>query len=198
VQALARQAPGLPLAPGQGERREFESSRHGTWACILSRHVVTGQIVAPHGGAPRTEADFLAPGQAVVASDPSVHRWPFVVDHLDIHRSASLVRFVTAESKLELDLGAKGTRGILANCQARAAFLRDPSHRLVCHDTPKHTSWMNQIEIWVSLLVRKLLQRGAFTSVADLKSKILAVIDDDNRTMAKPFTWTYQGKVLAA
>ena len=198
VQALERKHPGLPLAPGKVERREFEYIRHGTCACILSRNVVTGQIVAPHCGATRTEADFLAHVQAVVASDPSVHRWHFVVDHLDIHRSASLVRVVAAESKLELDLGEKGKRGMLANRQSRAAFLRDPSHRLVFHYTPKHTSWMNQIEIWLSILVRKLLKRGSFTSVTDLKSKILAFIDSYNRTMAKPFTWTYQGKVLAA
>ena len=160
VQALERKAPGLPLAPGKVARREFEYIRHGTCACILSRNVVTGQIVAPHCGATRTEADFLAHVQAVVASDPSVHRWHFVVDNLDIHRSASLVRFVAAESKLELDLGEKGKRGILANCQSRAAFLSDPHHQLVFHYTPKHTSWMNQIEIWLSILVRKLLTRG--------------------------------------
>jgi hypothetical protein len=198
VQALARQAPGLPLAPGKVERREFEYIRHGTCACIRSRNVVTGQIVAPHCGATRTEADCLAHVQAVVASDPSVHRWHFVVDHLDIHRAASLVRFVAAESMLELDLGEKGKRGMLANRQSRAAFVSDPRHRLVFHDTPKQTSWMNQIDIWWSILVRKLLKRGSFTSVADLQSKRLAFIDYDNRTMAKPFTWTYQGNVLAA
>jgi hypothetical protein len=198
VPALERKAPGLPLAPGKVARREFEDIRHGPCACILSRNVVTGQLVAPHCGAPRTAADFLAHVQAVVASDPSVHRWHVVVDHLDRHRSASLVRFVTAESKLELDLGEKGTRGVLANRQARAAFLSDPSPRLVFHDTPKHPSWMNQIDSWLSLLVRKLLTRGSCTSVADLKSTRLAVIDYDNRTMAKPFTWTYQGNVLAA
>lgn len=198
VQALERKAPGLPLAPGQVERREFEYIRHGTCACILSRNVVTGQIVAPHCGPTRTEADFLAHVQAVVASDPSVHRWHFVVDNLDIHRSASLVRFVAAESKLELDLGEKGKRGILANCQSRAAFLSDPHHQLVFHYTPKHTSWMNQIEIWLSILTRKLLKRGSFTSVADLKRQILAFIEYYNRTMARPFKWTYQGKALIA
>jgi transposase len=198
VQALARKAPGLPLAPGKVERREFEYIRHGTCACILSRNVVTGQIVAPHCGPTRTEANFLAHVQAVVASDPRVHRWHFVVDNLDIHRSASLVRFVAAESKLELDLGEKGKRGILANRQSRAAFVSDPNHRLVFHDTPKHTSWRNQIELWLSILTRKLLKRGSFTSSADLKRKILAFIDYDNRTMARPFKWTYQGKALAA
>jgi transposase len=198
VQALERKHPGLPLAPGKVARREFEYIRHGTCACILSRHVVTGQMVAPSCGPTRTEADFLAHVQAVVASDPTATRWHFVVDNLDIHRSASLVRYVATESQLELDRGEKGKCGILANRQSRATFLSDPSHRIVFHYTPKHTSWMNQIEIWLSLLVRKLLKRGSFTSVADLKSKILAFIAYYNRTMAKPFKWTYQGKALAA
>jgi transposase len=198
VQALERQHPGLPLAPGKGERREFEYIRHGTCSFILSRDVATGQVVAPACGPTRTEADFLAHVQAVVASDPSATRWHFVVDNLDIHRSASLVRYVAAESQLEWDLGEKGKRGVLANRQSRAAFLSDPTHRIVFHYTPKHTSWLNQIEIWLSILVRKLLKRGSFTSVEDLRHKVLAFIDYDNRTMAKPFKWTYQGKALVA
>lgn len=133
VQALERTDPGVPRAPGQVERREFASLRHGTWACLLRRNVVTGQIVAPHGGATRTEADVLAQVPAVVASDPSVYRWHVVVDNLDIHRAAALGRCVAAESMVELDLGEKGKHGLLANRQSRAAFWRDPRHRLVCH-----------------------------------------------------------------
>lgn len=78
----------------------------------------------------------------------------------------------------------------------RAAFLSDPTHKIVCHSTPNHTSWMNQMEIWLSILVRKLLRRGSFTSVADLETKVLAFIEYDNCTMAKPFKWTHQGKAL--
>ena len=134
----------------------------------------------------------------MIASDAAAQRWHFVVDNLDTHRSASLVRLVVKESGLELDLGEKGKRGILKNRQSRAAFLSQPSHRIVFHYTPKHTSWMNQVEIWLSILVRKLLRRGTFASVDDLKHKVLAFIDYYNRTMAKPFKWTYQGKVLVA
>jgi hypothetical protein len=198
VQALERKHPSLPLAPGKIERREFEYIRHGTRSFIISRDVVSGQIVEPWSGPSRTEADFLAHVQGVVASDPTAPRWHFVVDNLDTHRSESLVRWVAQESGLDLDLGQKGKRGILKDRKSRAAFLGDLSHRIVFHYTPNHTSWMNQVEIWLSILVRKLIKRGTFLSVDDLTQKVLAFIDYYNRTMAKPFKWTYQGKVLTA
>jgi transposase len=159
---------------------------------------VSGQLIAPSATPTRTEADFLSHLQGVVASDPRASRWHVVVDNLDIHRSESLVRWVAAESDVEIELGVKGKSGVLHSRQSRAAFLSEKAHRIVFHYTPKHSSWLNQIEIWLSIVVRKLLKRGSFTSVADLKAKVLAFIDYYNRTMAKPFKWTYQGKPLMA
>jgi transposase len=198
VQALERKAPNLPLAPGKVERREFEYIRHGTRSFILNRDVATGEILALSDGPTRTEEDFLAHIQGTIATDPAATRWHFVVDNLDTHRSESLVRFVAADSGLEIELGIKYKSGILQSRKTRAGFLADPSHHIVFHYCPKHASWMNQIELFLSILIRKLLRRGSFTSVDDLAAKVRAFIAYYNRTMAKPFKWTYQGKALAA
>ena len=150
----------------------------------------------PFCGPTRTEEDFLAHIQTVVATDPKVARWHIVCDNLNIHQSEALVRRVADISDIQQNLGKKGEYGILALMPRRAAFLSDPTHKVVFHYTPNHSSWLNQIEIWLSILMRKVLKRGSFTSLQDLETKVFAFIDDYNATMAKPLKWTSQGKAL--
>ena len=197
IQALERAHPSQPMEPGQVERQEFEYIRHGTQALIANFEVATGQVVTPSIGATRTEEDFANHILQTVATDLD-GEWIFVVDQLNTHRSESLVCLVDNLCDLDENLGEKGKEGILQSQATRAAFLADPTHRIRFVYTPKHTSWLNQIELWFSILVRRLLKRASFTCVEDLKQRLLDFIDYFNTTMAKPFKWTYAGRPLVS
>ena len=199
IQALERKAPDQPMKPGKPSKREFEYIRHGTQTLIASFDVSRGKILQETIGQTRTEADFVAHLQGMIRLAPRVKKWHLVMDCLNIHQSESLVRWIAKiEGLPPATLGKKGQYGILQSMESRAEFLRNPEHYIVFHYTPKHCSWLNQIEIWFSILMRKLLKRSSFLSKGDKAAKILDFIAYYNDKMAKPFKWTYKGKALTA
>ena len=195
IQAVERNQPTLPTKPGCTERIEFDYTRHGTQCLIANFDIVTGKIVAPTVGSTRTETDFSANIQQVIDTDPDA-AWIFVADQLNTHKSESLVRLVAERCQVTEDLGEKGESGHLESLKTRKAFLEDPTHRIRFVYTPRHASWLNQVEIWFSILARRVLKRGSFVSMDDLKEKLLAFVSYFNTVLAKPFKWTYKGKPL--
>ncbi len=198
IQALERTAPTKTALPGQLEKREFEYIRHGTLCLIANLEVATGRLLASSVLPRRTEADFLAHIERTIEIDPT-GQWIFILDQLNTHQSASLVEMVNRRLDLnEPNLGLKGDYGILATMPSRQKFLADPNHRIRFVYTPKHASWLNQIEIWFSILMRRLLKRASFESKAELEARLFSFIDYFNRVAAKPFKWTYTGRPLQA
>jgi transposase len=195
LQALERNAPTKPMIAGKRELIEFEYTRNGTLCLIGNMVVTTGELLRPTIGPTRTEADFASHIEQTVAIDPE-GSWVFVVDNLNIHCSESLVALVAEACELPTDLGKKGVRGVLKSVASRQKFLSDLCHRIRFVYTPKHSSWLNQIETIFGVIMRKVIRRGSFSSVEDLRTKLLNFIAYFNRVFAKPFNWTYTGRPL--
>ena len=152
-------------------------------------------MIAPTIGPTRTEADFAGHIEQTVATDPGAS-WIFVVDNLNIHCSETLVRVAAEACGIDEPLGKKGVRGVLKSVASRQAFLSEEGHRIRFVSTPKHSSWLNQIEAIFAMIMRKVIRRGSFTSVEDLRTKLLNFIEYFNHVFAKPFRWTYTGRPL--
>lgn len=196
IQARERIAPTRPMRPGQVEKQEFEYVRHGTQTLIGNFEVATGRVIAPTVQATRDEGDFARHIEQTIATDPA-GGWIFVADNLTTHCSATLVLLVAGLCGIPAEsLGTKNKSGVLRSVATRKAFLRDVSHRVRFVYVPKHTSWLNQVEIWFSILARRVIRRGSFQSTDDLRDRLLRFIDYFNETMAKPFKWTYAGRPL--
>jgi transposase len=191
IQALERKHPTKPMQPGRPERQEFEYIRHGTRCLIASLVVPTGEVIGDVL-AHRTNLDFRRHVRHVAEQFPEVRRFHWVMDNLNTHWSLELCRLFARLSGVpfepkKLKIGAQ-----------RRAFLTDPEHKHVIHFTPKHGSWMNQIEIWFSVLARRVIRRGEFRSKTELTKKILDYIAHYNEYLAHPYRWTYTGEPLVA
>lgn len=197
IQALERISDELPISKGKPLAREFEYKRHGTQTLIAGFNVATGEV---HGicGDTRKENDFSSFIKNTILDNPDYKKYHFVLDQLNTHKSETLVRLVAELIGDKQDLGIKGKSGILESMKTRESYLMNQEHDIIFHYTPKHCSWLNQIEIWFGILMKKVIVRGDFSSKQDLKDKILRFIDYFNETLAKPFKWTYRAKPLAA
>jgi hypothetical protein len=197
VQAKEQKNPKQKMEPGRPERIDPEYIRHGTTGLIASREVATGNIVAPLVQQTRTEEDFVKHIRDVFSQNLD-NRHIFIVDNLNIHMSESLVKFVAETCGIDdASLGIKEKSGILKNMASRAEFLMNKEHKISFVYTPKHCSWLNQIECWFSILTRRLLnKRSSFKTVEELEQKIKDFIDYYNQFLKKPFLWNYKGKLL--
>jgi transposase len=195
LQAIERNAPDKHAQPGLIAKLEFEYTRHGTTTLTAGLDVVTGKIISPTMEPTRTEPEFVQHMIRTVNTDPNAH-WIILVDCLNTHCSATLVKWVAKVCQLDLYLGSKKHTGILKNMKTRKQFLSDPTHRIRFVFLPKHSSWLNQIEVFFGILHKKLIRKGNFTSVEHLQSMIAQFIEYFNHTMARPFKWTYTGKPI--
>jgi transposase len=170
MQARERRFPDRPAAPGRPRRREFEYTRHGTQSLLCAFQVHGGQVVGACG-ATRTAADLVAFMEQLAVRYPTgpVH---IIWDNLNIHFDGEERRW--------------------------SAFNARHGERFVFHDTPKHASWVNQVELWFSLLQRQCLRDGSFRSTAALRTAVLEFIAAWNRDRAHPFRWTFTGYPLQA
>jgi hypothetical protein len=191
IQALEPKYETKPARPGMPALREFEYIRHGTRCLIATLAVPTGQVIGDVL-ARRTSVDFCRHIRHVAKTFPDIQRFHWVMDNLNTHWSLDLCRAIAKLSGVSFNPKA------LKTGRERRAFLTDPEHKHVIHYTPKHGSWLNQIEIWFGVLHRRLLRRGEFKSKKDLTQQILDYLAYYNANWAKPYKWTYTGQPLAA
>ena len=189
MQVLERKAPTKPAQPGRRERREHEYIRHGTRVLINALAVARGHIAWPLGST-RTAPDFVAHLQRAYQSLPHMARYDWVMDNLNTHWSLDVCRLVARWCKVpfEPEKLKKGAQ--------RRAFLGDPHHRHVFHFTPTHGSWLNQAELFFSVLHRRFLARGSFPSAKDFDRRLARFLKDYNLRHAHPYRWTYTGEPL--
>lgn len=198
LQANERRAETKLPRPGQTAKEEFQYTRHGTVCLTGNWHVVEGRLLAPTLCETRDNDDFAQHIADTIATDPAAG-WVFIVDNLNTHCGEPLVRVVAGQLGIDqADLGVAKKTGVLKTMATRREFLSDVKHRIRFVYIPKHSSWLNQIEIIFGIINRRVLRRGNFTSKLDLIEKLRRFMSYFNETIARPMRWTYTGRPTRA
>jgi transposase len=198
IQALERIAPDKLSKPGKIRCIEYEYKRHGTLCLLGAFNVAQGNLIGLVLNQ-RTESDFVELIDHILQMHPEAKGFQFILDNLNTHQSEQLVRYTAQKENIEsAQLAVKGKSGILKTMKTRQEFLTNKKHKIVFYYTPKHASWMNQIEIVFGIVSRKAIRRASFYSKDHLKQRLHQFIDYFNEKLAKPFQWNFGNKPLKA
>ena len=189
MQILARTYATQPMEPGKPDKRAQAYSRHGTRVLIASFVVPTGQVVW-NLAQTRTSTDFASHVANVVTQLPKMQHDHWVVENLNTPWSLEVCRVVAQGCQVPC-VAQDLRRGV-----QRRAFLSDPSHQHLFHFPPTHGSWLNQVELWFSVLARRFLTRGDCCSAQDFATRLCDYLEIDNTHQAHPYRWPYTGQPL--
>lgn len=186
IQAKERKRPDRRMQRGVPQRLEFEYIRHGTLCLTAAFNVASGEVRSTIT-VQRPATVFAAAVREACLSVPDAPEVHIVADQLSTHWHQEVCKVVAELSNVPYDPREHRSG------KERKAFLARAGKRVVFHFTPKHASWLNQVEIWFSVLGRKLINRGTFKSLADLESQVREFVAYHNRFLARPYRWTYTG-----
>jgi len=188
IQALERKYPDKPVKPASACLREHSYVRHGTRDLLAALEVSTGKITGRlHEGHSSPYWEAFITGIAVhYSQEQKLH---LIQDNGSTHSTPGLCQTVAKLCKVPLPE--------LKTQADRRAWLSKNDKRIVFHYLPTHASWLNQIEIWFSVLSKRFLKRSSFHSLTELRQKLYQFIQYYNLEFAHPYAWTYKGKPLS-